>query len=86
MQGCYKVYFQTKNANLGKLSMVIVLDHASIFYGHLVYYTAIWYIKRPFGILNGHLVYYTAILWSFGKFSPGLVCYIRKTWQPWSQT
>jgi hypothetical protein len=38
------------------------MENVSLFYGHLVYFTAIWYILRPFGIFYGHLVYF----WQFG--------------------
>jgi hypothetical protein len=31
------------------------MEHGT-FYGDLVYFTAIWYILRPFGIFNGDLV------------------------------
>jgi hypothetical protein len=34
--------------------------HMCIFYSHLVYFKAIWYISRPFGIFHGHLVHFTA--------------------------
>jgi hypothetical protein len=30
-----------------------------IFYGHLVYFKAIWFILRPFCIFYGHLVYFS---------------------------
>jgi hypothetical protein len=39
----------------------------------LVYFTAIWYILRPFGIFYGHLV----MLWSFGIFFPVLVYCVK---------
>jgi hypothetical protein len=41
-----------------------------IVYGHLEYFTAMWYILLPFGIFYGHLVYFMAIwyiLWPSGK-------------------
>jgi hypothetical protein len=37
----------------------------------LVYFKALWYILRHFGIFSGHLVYFQAIwyiLWHFGIF------------------
>jgi hypothetical protein len=37
------------------------MENIGIFYGHLVYFTAMWYSLRPFGIFCGHLVYFTAI-------------------------
>jgi hypothetical protein len=42
-------------------------------YDHLEYFTAIWYILLPCGIICVHLVYYSR----FGMFGP------RKIWQPW---
>jgi hypothetical protein len=48
-----------------------------IFYGHLAYFMAIWYILWPFGIFYGHLVYFMAIwyiLWQLGIFFPVLEC------------
>jgi hypothetical protein len=34
------------------------MDDFSIFYVHLVYSTAIWYILLPFGIFYGYLLYF----------------------------
>jgi hypothetical protein len=61
-QGCQMVCFRTKNHNLGKFwralewkllvyFMVIwnILRSFVIFYGHLEYFTAIWYSLWPFG-------------------------------------
>jgi hypothetical protein len=53
------------------------MEDIGIFYGHLVYFTAIWSILLPFGLFYCHLVYFTAIwsillpfgihtLWPFG--------------------
>jgi hypothetical protein len=33
------------------------MENVGIFYGHLVYFTAIWYILWTFGILCSHLIY-----------------------------
>jgi hypothetical protein len=33
------------------------MKNVGMFYGHLVYFAAIWSILRPFGLLYGHLVY-----------------------------
>jgi hypothetical protein len=33
------------------------VEDVCVFCGHLVYFKAIWYILRPFGIFYGHLVY-----------------------------
>jgi hypothetical protein len=32
------------------------MENVGILYGHLVYFTAIWYSLRSFGIVYGHLV------------------------------
>jgi hypothetical protein len=42
----------------------LTIEDAGIFYGHLVYFTAIWSILRPFGLFYGHLVYFVAIRYS----------------------
>jgi hypothetical protein len=34
------------------------MEKVGIFYDHLEYFTAIWYILWPFGIVCGHLVYF----------------------------
>jgi hypothetical protein len=62
------------------------MEEVGLFYGHLVYFTVIWYISRPFGIFYGHLVYFTAIwyiLSSFGRLIPFWYVLPRKIWQPW---
>jgi hypothetical protein len=59
------VCFQTKNPNLGKFWRVLlwkillyfmtiwpILRPLQIFYGHLIYFVAIWYIFPRFGILD----------------------------------
>jgi hypothetical protein len=46
------VDFPTKNPNLGKFRRVL----QCWFYGHLVYFTTIWYILWPFGTLFPLLV------------------------------
>jgi hypothetical protein len=67
------VYFQTKNPNLGKFRRVLQRKMSVyIFYGHCVYFTAIWYILWPFGIFYGRLVI----------FSPFWYVAPRKIWQP----
>jgi hypothetical protein len=35
------------------------MEVVGLFYGHLVYLTAIWYMLWPFGTLYGYLVYFT---------------------------
>jgi hypothetical protein len=49
-------YFQTKNPNLGKFLEGLAMEDYGIFYGHLVYFTAIWYILWPLGTFCGKLV------------------------------
>jgi hypothetical protein len=49
------------------------MENVCIFYDHLEYFTAIWYILWTFGMICGHLVYFSR----FGMFGP------RKIWQPW---
>jgi hypothetical protein len=39
----------------------LIMENNGIFYGHLVYFTVIWYISRSFGVFQGHLVYFKAI-------------------------
>jgi hypothetical protein len=44
-------YFQTQNPNFGKLPMEgLVMEGDDIYYSHLVYFRAIWYIFWSFGI------------------------------------
>jgi hypothetical protein len=47
-----------------------------VFYDHLEYFTAIWYISWPFRRVCGNLVSFLR----FGMFGP------RKIWQPWPVT
>jgi hypothetical protein len=52
-----------------------------IFYGHLVYFIAIWYILGSFGTFWGHLVHFGVIwyiLGSFGIFFNILLCCTKK--------
>jgi hypothetical protein len=51
-----------------------------IFYCHLVYFIAIWYILWPFGIFYGHLLQFIAISWPFG------MLYQEKSGNPGSVT
>jgi hypothetical protein len=56
------VYFLTKNPNLGKFwSVHIAMEDVGIFYGHLVYFTAIWYMLLPF-------VYFVVFWYIFPRF------------------
>jgi hypothetical protein len=43
-EGCQMVYFETKNPNSGKFLRALKWKRFGIFYGHLKYITAIWYI------------------------------------------
>jgi hypothetical protein len=49
------------------------MENVSIFYDHLVYFTAIGNVLWPFGIFCDDLVY----------FSPFWYVVLRKIWQPW---
>jgi hypothetical protein len=64
-QGCQTVYFHTKNRNLGKFCTVLhwerlvyfmdigsILRSLDIFYDHLVYFVAVWYIFPRVGTLH----------------------------------
>jgi hypothetical protein len=45
--GCQMAYFKTKNPNLGKFGRDLqwsILWSFGVFYGHLVYFVATWYI------------------------------------------
>jgi hypothetical protein len=48
------------------------MGHVSLFYGHLVYFMAIWCILWPSGIFCGHLVYFVIIWCIFPRF--GMFC------------
>jgi hypothetical protein len=68
------------------------MENVSIFYGHLVYFMAIWYILRQFGLFCGHSVYFMVIWYILKLF--GICCghlvhlfpfwyvFPRKIWQP----
>jgi hypothetical protein len=72
--------FETKNPNLGKFWRVLQWEILVYFYVHLVYFTVIWSILRPFGLFYGHLVY-CIVIWSisrpFGIFHGYLVYFPR---------
>jgi hypothetical protein len=67
------VYFQTKNANLGKFwTDLCIMENVGIFYGY-------------FGIFYGYLVYFIVFWQCFGNlvyFSPFWYIVSRKIWQP----
>jgi hypothetical protein len=50
--------FSNEKSRFRSILEGIVLEDVGIFYGHLIYFTAIGYILRPFGIFNGHLVFF----------------------------
>jgi hypothetical protein len=55
------------------------VEDVSLFYGHLVYFTAIWYILWQFGTLYGYSVHYMVIwyiIWLFGTLYGYLVHYM----------
>jgi hypothetical protein len=52
----------------------LAIENVGIFYGHLVYFKAVWSILWPFGIFYDHLIYFMAIWYIF----PVLVCCIKK--------
>jgi hypothetical protein len=61
------VYFQTKNANLGKFWRVLQWNMFGTFYGHLVF-------LEPLGIFNGNFVDFMVLWFIF----PVLVCCTKK--------
>jgi hypothetical protein len=71
-QGCQMAYFQTKMGRFGQILEGLAMEDVGTLYGHLVYFTAIWYSLWPFGIFCGYFVYFFLIL----IFAP------RKIWQP----
>jgi hypothetical protein len=59
------VYFHSKNPYLGKSlewEMLVYDWPFGIFYGKLVYFTAIWFILWRSGIFRGHLVCFFPVL------------------------
>jgi hypothetical protein len=43
-------YFQTKNNSFGTFLEGLAMEDVGIFYGHLIYFLAIWYIVWLFGL------------------------------------
>jgi hypothetical protein len=60
-QGCQMACFETKNPNLGKFWRVFQ-------WKMLVYFVAIWFILRPFGIVCARLVYFMVSCYIFHRF------------------
>jgi hypothetical protein len=56
--------FSNQKPKFGQILEGLTMEDISELYGHLVYFTDIWYILR--------------LLWSFGIFFPVLVCRIKK--------
>jgi hypothetical protein len=52
-------HFQTKTPNLGKILEGLAMEDIGIFYVHLVYFTAFWYILWTLRTLSGYLVYFS---------------------------
>jgi hypothetical protein len=44
------------------------MEDVGIFYGHLIYFTAIWYILWLLGIFYNYLVYFMFIWYNFFRF------------------
>jgi hypothetical protein len=66
-------FFSFKKSHFAKILECLGMENVGMFYDHLEYFTALWYILWPFAIICGHLVYFSR----FGMFGP------RKIWQPW---
>jgi hypothetical protein len=64
--------FSNQKSEFGYILVGLGMEKVGIFYDYLEYFTAIWYILWPFGIVCGHLVYFSR----FGTLRP------RKIWQP----
>jgi hypothetical protein len=60
-QGCQRVYFQTKNSNLGKFWRALE-------WKMLVYFMTILSILRPNGIVYGSLAHFVVIWYAFSRF------------------
>jgi hypothetical protein len=60
-----------------------ILRAFGMFYCHLVYFTAIWYILLPFHIVCSRSVVFCG---NVVYFSPFWYVAPRKIWQPWSST
>jgi hypothetical protein len=50
--------FSNQNCQFGYILEGLAIEEHSTFYGHWVYFAAIWYILLPFGIFNVSLVYF----------------------------
>jgi hypothetical protein len=59
-RGCQKAYLVPK-IQIWENFRGLAMEDFGLFYGHLVYFTAILYILWPLGIFCGHLVYFMVI-------------------------
>jgi hypothetical protein len=50
--------FSNQKSQFGSILEGLEIENLGIFYDHLVYFTAIGNILRPFGLFCGHLVYF----------------------------
>jgi hypothetical protein len=53
--------FSNQKSKFGKILEGLVMEDVVIFYGHLVYFTAIWYTLQTFGTFCGNLVYFPVL-------------------------
>jgi hypothetical protein len=51
-QGCQMAYFQNEKSQFGQFLGGLAMEDVGIFNGHLVYFTAIWYILWLFGVFS----------------------------------
>jgi hypothetical protein len=51
--------FSNQKSQFGQILEGLAMEDVDIFYGHLVYFTAIWYILWSFGKFYGYLVYFS---------------------------
>jgi hypothetical protein len=51
--------FSNKKSRFGVILDGLAMEDVGIFCGHLVSFTAIWYILKPFGLFYGYLLYFS---------------------------
>jgi hypothetical protein len=64
--------FLNQKSKFGQFLEGLAMEDVGIFYGHLVFYTAIWFSLQPFGVLHRHLVYFGEIWYILSRF--GMLC------------
>jgi hypothetical protein len=64
--------FSNQKSQFGYILEGLAIEDVGIFYGDLLYFTAIWYILWSFGILFGDMAHFPP----FWYFAP------RNIWQP----